>query len=190
MKKLTDLLKTIPGISPKMSEKISVYLIQNKETMINNLEQIIDETKENKICTKCNNIFKNNCLNCEKNKSRIFVVENNIDSMALVNKAKIEEPTFVLEINLRKQFSDYELINKRINQLIEMLNENSEEIIISLTPSVETELLIRSLKELMARNNIKDIKVSNLSAGIPLGGSVQYYDEQTIKEAIKNREKS
>ena len=71
----------------------------------------------------------------------------------------------------------YSLINNRIDEKV-------KEIIIALKPSVEGEMTSLYIQKLLENKNLK---VSRLSYGIPMGADIEYLDPLTIMRAIEDR---
>ena len=69
------------------------------------------------------------------------------------------------------------LINTRIT-------DETKEIIIALNPSVEGEMTSLYIQKLLEKKNVK---VSRLSYGIPMGADIDYLDPLTIIRAIDDR---
>lgn len=69
------------------------------------------------------------------------------------------------------------LVNNRIT-------EDVKEVIIALNPSVEGEMTSLYIQKLL---ETKNVKVSRLSYGIPMGADIEYLDPLTIIRAIDDR---
>ena len=59
-----------------------------------------------------------------------------------------------------------------------------EEIIIALNPTVEGEMTSLYIQKLLEKKNVK---ISRLSYGIPMGSDLEYLDPMTITRAISDR---
>ena len=68
--------------------------------------------------------------------------------------------------------------------MIDRINDNTKEVIIALNPSVEGEMTSLYIQKLLKDKNVK---VSRLSYGIPMGGDIEYLDPLTIMRAIDDR---
>lgn len=73
----------------------------------------------------------------------------------------------------------------KIKELLARIDkENIKEIIIATNPTIEGETTSLYLAKLLENKNVK---VSRLAYGIPMGGSLEYTDELTIKKALDGR---
>ena len=72
-----------------------------------------------------------------------------------------------------------------LNSLItERINGDVKEVIIALNPSVEGEMTSLYIQKLLEKKNVK---VSRLSYGLPMGADIEYLDPLTIIRAIDDR---
>ena len=72
-----------------------------------------------------------------------------------------------------------------LNSLIsERINDEVKEVIIALNPSVEGEMTSLYIQKLLEKKNVK---VSRLSYGLPMGADIEYLDPLTIIRAIDDR---
>jgi uncharacterized membrane protein YqgA involved in biofilm formation len=68
------------------------------------------------------------------------------------------------------------LINDRL--------DNVKEIILAINPSIEGEVTSLYIQKILEK---KDIKISRLSYGIPMGGDIEYLDPPMISKALDDR---
>ena len=70
-----------------------------------------------------------------------------------------------------------------INDFLKLIKiENIKEVILATSSTVEGDATAIYIKD-----HIKDIKVSRISYGIPIGGELEYVDGNTIARAIQGR---
>ncbi|MBW1673339.1 MAG: recombination protein RecR, partial [Deltaproteobacteria bacterium] len=73
----------------------------------------------------------------------------------------------------------------RIAELMSRLRkENIKEVILATNPSVEGEATASYLANLL---DGKDLTITRIALGIPLGGDLKYIDNMTLKRSIDNR---
>ena len=73
-----------------------------------------------------------------------------------------------------------------IQTLLERIDENTEEIILALNPTMEGETTVLYLSKILAQKNVQ---VTRLAHGLPMGGHLDYTDELTLSKALENRQK-
>lgn len=186
---LLENFQSLPGIGEKTAERF-VYAIneQNIEKVkefSNNLISFKENIRKCKICGHITN--KEICDICNSNsrdKSTICVVEDSKSVFRFENSGKFNGVYHILgglispidEVNPEDLSIDY-LVNKRID-------EDVKEIILALNPSVEGEMTSLYIQKLLENKNVK---VSRLSYGIPMGGDIEYLDPLTIIKALDDR---
>ncbi len=143
---------------------------------------------ENNLCSICQNPSKNRQLLC--------VVEKENDLISIENTKRYNGLYFVLGGNIlsfKKSGAD----NPRIEELKERIKDsqkfglpviNFTEIIIATNPTPEgkaTSVLIqRALKEISLSPTFK---ITHLAKGLPVGGELEYADEETLESAFEGR---
>lgn len=190
IQKLINEYKKIPGISTKLAERLVVYTIENKKDLLNVFSEVENLSKNLKKDKETGLIFLGDSEpNINKNKETLMIIESNKDYLNLVNKTKTTNAIFVLDTN-KRDLQNIIKINELIERLLFIIKKyKTKEIIFLLSPSIETELIIRIVKEEIQKSNLDSkIKMTKIAIGMPVGGSIEYGDEKTINESIKKRE--
>jgi len=190
LKKLTELFKELPGVSLKTAERMAISTIENKKDNIKTLKEIIllsEELEKDELTGLI--INKNTKPNENKEKDILLILESNNDVLNILEKTKSNKSLFILDMKNKRNFEE---TKKIIDRLIKIIRSyNTKEILFLLTPSIESELIMRVVKEEIDGSNIPvKPNLTRLSMGIPFGGSIEFTDERTIREAIKKREKA
>ncbi|HET7290097.1 MAG TPA: recombination mediator RecR, partial [Thermodesulfobacteriota bacterium] len=124
------------------------------------------------------------CRDEERDHSVICVVEEPLDQLAV---ERSREFTGVYHI-LHGVISPIEGVGPedlRIKELLRRLEEGGvKEVIIATNPSVEGEATALYLSKLIKPLGIR---VSRIAHGIPMGGDIEYIDEITLSNAIRDR---
>lgn len=186
---LIDDFKNFPGIGDKSAERF-VYAIDNLEfDKIEKFSKDLLNFKNNiKRCSVCGHITNREiCPICDgdgRDKSLICVVEDSKSVFMFEKTGKYKGTYHVLnglispidEVN-PDDINIHSLINNRINDEV-------KEVIIALNPSVEGEMTSLYIQKLLEKKNVK---LSRLSYGIPVGADIEYLDPLTIIRAIDDR---
>ena len=188
-KNLLESFKKLPGVGEKSAER-NLYAIldmdfEDVEEFSKNL--LIFKNKIKK-CKKCGHYTENEvcevCSDKTRDESIICVVE---DSKTVFNFEKIGNYIGKYHV-LNGLISPIDGINPEdinIDSLInERVNENIKEVIIALSPSLEGETTSLYIKKLLENKNIK---ISRLSYGIPMGTDIEYLDPLIIEKALEDR---
>jgi len=74
--------------------------------------------------------------------------------------------------------------NINIKSLVDRIDDNIKEVIIATDPTKDGEVTALYIAKLLEN---KDVLVTRLAHGLPMGGLLDYADELTLKKAIDNR---
>jgi recombination protein RecR len=138
------------------------------------------EARENSPQTLCEI-----CSNPLREKKLLCIVANEIDLEAIEKTKKYKGRYFILggTIPALKK-ADFEKL--RIKELEKRLKENPEieEIILAFNPNTEGEATTLYLERILKPYNKK---ITKLARGLPVGGEIEYADEETLSFAILKR---
>ena len=206
IKKLADLFSKFPTVGPRTAGRFVYYLIKQPKEKIDELTSAILELKNKiKLCKSCFQPFEFGggqlspelcaiCQNPSRNKNLLCIVEKESDLLSIENTKKFNGLYFILggTLSILGKNTD----NLRIEELKSRVKDaNFSEIIVALNPTPEgiaTSVLIeRTLKEvqekLSAQNPAISWKITHLAKGIPVGGELEYADEETLESAFEGR---
>ena len=184
---LINSLTILPGVGKKSAQRMALYLLdKNKDgagILAKNLEKAIDEIGR---CSRCRMLTSNDlckiCSDTSRDMNSICVVENPSDVLAIESTGGFKGRYFVLlgRLSPIEGISPDDLGINDFLKLIEI--ENIKEVILATSSTVEGDATAIYIKD-----HIKDIKVSRISYGIPIGGELEYVDGNTIARAIQGR---
>lgn len=215
--KLIDIFKKFPTVGPRTARRFVYYLIKLPKGHTDELSNALLELKNKiKLCQLCFNPFEpfgatqdlrpfetaqdasggNLCPICQnpaRNKNLLCIVEKEADLLSIENTKKYSGFYFILGGTLAMMRKE-DIDNLRIEQLKERVKTgNFSEIIIALNPTPEgkaTSMLVeRTLKESFgtAQDLKQGFKITHLAKGIPVGGELEYADEETLESAFEGR---
>ena len=126
--------------------------------------------------------FCNICSDKNRDKKSICVVEHISDVLAIESTGGYRGTYFVLlgRLSPMDGIGPDEIGIKDLIKIIH--NEDTEEVILATSSTVEGDATALYIKE-----NIKNVTVSRISYGIPIGGELEYVDGNTIARAITGR---
>ena len=187
--KLIEYFQKLPSIGPKTAQRLALHVIKMPENEVKNFANALIEAKTTiSYCDICFNMSSSNpceiCSNPARNKSVICVVAETKDLMAI---EKTNEYLGVYHV-LQGLISPIDGIGPddiRIKELLFRVNQNNvNEIILALNPSVEGEATSLYLTKLLKPFNVK---VSRIAFGLPMGSELEYVDEMTLARALEGR---
>jgi recombination protein RecR len=190
LQKLVNEISKLPGIGPKMAERIALFIMKNYNTLAANLINSLEEIKNIKYCEKCFNISEENicsiCKDESKNKKIICVIESPEDIVTIEKTGKYNGVYHVL-YGLIDPLNNILPENLKINELINRIKkEDIIEIIFALNHTVEGDATALFIANEIRKYDNK-IKITRLAKGLPTGADIRYADEITLGQAIIER---
>ena len=188
--RLVEEFHKLPGIGPKMANRLTYYLIRMPEEDARALAEAIVAVKEHIIlCSQCYNIADTQpcaiCSNPNRDRTRICVVEEALDVVALERTGSYRGLYHVLHgvISPMNGIGPEDL---RIRQLLPRLDSESvQEVILATNPNLEGEATSMYIQRLIAP---LVPRVTRPARGLPVGGDLEYADVLTLGRAIEGRQ--
>jgi len=181
--------RKLPGIGPKSAKRIVFFLLKFSMDDITKFSKALVEMKEKvRFCKNCFSLSEEDrcsiCKDESRDKKKICVVEEASDVIIIEKTSEYRGLYHVLG-GLLSPIDDIGPNEIKMPELINRVkNENIEEIIIALNPTVEGESTSTYLKKILEPTGVK---VTRLASGIPVGGDIEYADEITLGRAISDR---
>lgn len=192
IQKLIDLFSKFPTVGPRTAARFVFYLIKKPTEEIDEIVKSILSLKEKiKVCQNCFNPFEGEGNFCEicsdktRDKSLLCVIATESDFQAIEKTKKYKGLYFVLggTVSALKK-ADIEKL--RIKELEEKLKNTQEinEVILALNPTTEGQATALYLERTLKPFNKK---ITRLGRGLPVGGELEYADEETLTWALESR---
>ncbi len=188
---LIECFQKLPGIGEKTAERLALSTLNFEEETINVFAESLKNTKTKiKKCSRCNNLAEDDlceiCKDDSRDKKLLCVVESPKNIMLFEKLGTFHGYYHVID----GLISPLEGINPEDIHIPEMVNrikeENIEEVILALKPSVEGETTSLYISKILDKSNIL---VSKIAHGVPLGADMDYVDSLTLELALENRKK-
>ena len=186
-------LKELPSIGPRQATRLALYLVEHEDSALADLSEHIKALSQVKRCAQCFFIHENAhelCDVCEdgrRDPSRILVVEKETDLLSIEATRKFNGVYLVLgEIPKTGILEDWQ--QKRLSgfkkNVKERLGGSIKEVILGFNPT--------SFGDFHASLIAKELapyaeKTSRLGRGLPVGGEIEFADEETLGSALDGR---
>lgn len=186
---LMDALRCLPGVGPKSAQRMTFHLLERNrdgaERLASALTQALAHIHH---CKQCRILTEtevcSRCADPQRQAQQLCIVEMPSDVLAIEQATHYNGRFFVLSGHL----SPLDGIGPEalgIPQLIDLLEQNTiEEVILATNPTVEGEATAHYISQLAHARNIP---VTRLAHGIPLGGELEYLDSGTLSRAFAGR---
>lgn len=185
---LIEELSNLPGIGRKSAFRLAFYLVNGKKENAYNLSSAIKSAFDNvRHCSVCNTLTDQDiCPICKDNNrdhNTIMVVENERDMFAYENVGEYKGVYQVLGgcISPMLCIGPKDL---KIDNLMNRINQNTKEVIIATNSTIEGETTANYIVDLLKKKNVK---VSRIASGVPVGGDIENIDEITLQRAYVGR---
>ena len=189
--RLQESLAKLPSVGKKSAERMAFAMLEMDDDDLLEFSEAVRELK-NKIhfCPICGNITEDDeCYICKDNsrdRTTVMVVSSPKDVIAFENAEGYNGLYHVLggTISLSKGKGIDDL---NIKSLIQRVEEGEiKEVILATNPNVDGETTALYLaKELQDKN----VNVTRLAYGLPMGGNLDYADALTLSKAVEGRRK-
>ena len=189
---LINALERLPGIGPKSASRLAFYLLRAPEDVSLDLSIALADLKsKTAFCQECFNITeagREKCEICESSRRDtgvICVVEEALDVLALERTGGFQGKYHVLQ-GVLSPIEGIGPDDLKIKQLIaRVATGETKEVILATNPSMEgdaTALYLRQHLEPLG------VKVTRLARGLPVGGDLEYADQNTLLRALSGRQ--
>ncbi len=189
---LITALERLPGIGPKSASRLAFYLLRTSDDVAQDLSVALANLKANTaFCQECSNITeagRERCEICESSKrdaSLICVVEEALDVLALERTGGFQGKYHVLQ-GVLSPIEGIGPDDLKIKQLLARVSGGGvREIILATNPSMEGDATAQYLQGQLKQFNVH---VTRLARGLPVGGDLEYADQNTLLRALSGRQ--
>ena len=192
IERLINDISKLPGLGRRSAQRIALYLLKNKNKSLLPLIQTLRDSNDNIIeCAQCGNIDMINpcniCSNSKRDKKSICIVEDVSDLWTFERMGFYRGLYHVLGGSL-SAINGIGTNELSINKLIKRIHDqNTKEAILALSTTIEGQTTSHVIADKLELQ--KDLIVTRLAQGIPIGGEVHYLDENTLNTAFQSRKK-
>jgi recombination protein RecR len=185
-------LERLPGIGPKTASRLAFFLLRAPQDVSGQLAEALTDFKEKiALCQECFNITsagRERCEICEsglRDGATICVVEEPLDLLALERIGAYRGKYHVLQ-GVLSPIEGIGPDDLKIKPLLERIQRGGvQEVILATNPSMEGEA---TAQYLYPRLRAAGVRVTRLARGLPVGGDLEYADQNTLLRALSGRQ--
>jgi len=188
---LINYFRKLPGIGEKSAERMALSLLDLSSDDVSDFASAMLECKSKlHPCEVCGHITDKDvcdiCSSSTRNKSVICVLED-YKSVFAFEKAGNYNGVYHVLNGLISPIDDVNPEDINLSSLIDRVSKlEHPELIIALKSTIEGETTTLYIKK---KFEGKDVTISRLSYGIPMGAEIDYLDEITLDRALSDRKK-
>ena len=186
---MIDAFMKLPGIGKKSAERLAFAVLgMPREEAAGIAQAILDLKNNSRYCSVCNNITEDElcgiCRDPARDSSRICVVEEP-SNILILEKTGIFRGRYHALLGAIAPLDGIGPEDLKIDGLMERLRAGGiTEVIIATNPTVKGETTALYLSKLIKPLGIS---VSRIAYGLPVGGDIEYADENTVQRALEGR---
>jgi len=191
LSQLVDAFQCLPGVGAKSAQRMAYHLLDKQRQKGARLAQLITESMQNiNHCQSCRDYTEQEtcsiCLNSQRDSNLLCVVESPSDVVAVESTANYSGKYFVLlgHISPLDGIGPQELGMDLLQSQLQ--KSDIEEVILATSSTIEGDATANYVQHLCQSIN-KDIHVSRLAQGVPVGGELGYLDTSTLSLSLANR---
>lgn len=192
MQRLERCLSRLPGVGRRSGARMAAKLARDPDGILRQLVSVLDEVRNQVcVCSSCGSLTseeENPCPLCSsalRDGTVLCVVEDPSDIVSIEKSGEYKGRYHALMGKLspmRGEGPD----DLRIQDLLDRLDrEPFREIILALNTDAESDATCSYLASLLAK---REILVTRIAFGLPVGSGIMYADELTLSRAIAGRQ--
>ena len=189
---LINAFSRLPGIGPKTASRLTFFLLHASDEFAQDLADALQKIKSGTAyCPVCFNIMAAGramceiCESSERETGLVCVVEEPLDVLALERTDGYHGRYHVLHGAL----SPIEGITPddlKIRELLQRVRSGGiREVILATNPSLEGDATAMYLRQQLIPLGVR---VTRLARGLPMGGDLEYADQNTLLRALAGRQ--
>jgi recombination protein RecR len=195
LEKLVHELNRLPGVGPKTAQRLAYHIMRTAD-LSHNLQDAMRQVRESvHLCTLCFSYTDapdrcRLCTDAHRRDDALCVVEEPSDVVRVEASGAFRGRYHVLH----GAISPLESVGPRdlkIQELLERVERGLAgaapriaELILALDPDLEGDTTCLYLARALAD---KQIKLTRIASGVPIGSDIDYVDDRTLGRALENR---
>ena len=186
---LARALRCLPGVGPKAAQRMALHLLQHDREGAERLAHaLVGATRSVQHCERCNTFTEEAlcalCRSARRDATQLCIVETPADLLMIEQTQAYSGLYFVLMGRL----SPLDGIGPKEIRLERLLKRATDgivrEVILATNFTNEGEATAHYVGELLAA---RDLRVTRLARGVPVGGELEYVDAGTLAQALRER---
>lgn len=186
---LIEALRCLPGIGPKSAQRLAYHLMQHDRAGAARLgDAILHALQAIRHCQRCNTFTEldicERCASPRRDPSLLCVVETPVDMNMMEQTQAYQGLYYVLmgRISPMDGIGPRDLALERL--LARACDGQVREVILATNYTNEGEATAHYI---MAMLKARDINVTRIARGVPVGGELEYVDAGTLAQALRER---
>lgn len=191
IEQLIKIIAKLPSLGSRSARRIVLHLLKRREALMPQLMQALDEAYKNiKVCEICGNYdTESPCSICSSasRDSHLLCVVQDISDLWALERGGLYKGRYHILGGVLSAIDGVTPDDLNIDKLLSRIEQESiNEIILALPATVDGQITMHYISSLLKDKNVQ---ISTLAQGIPVGAELDYMDDGTIKLALDMRKK-
>lgn len=195
LEKLVHELSRLPGVGPKTAQRLAYFVLKSKDSYPAQLtEALLRVQAEVHSCTECFNYTDRNvckyCSDAHRNNELLCLVEEPSDISRIESSGAFRGRYHVLH-GVISPLDGISARDLKIAELVQKIDDGIsgvrppvKEIIFAFDADLEGDTTALYLTKILQGKNLK---ISRIAHGIPMGSDIDFIDDRTMGRALENR---
>lgn len=194
--KLVHELSRLPGIGTKTAQRLAYHMLRSPQEFVESLRSALRQIKESvHECPGCYSYTEGDelcqfCSNPNRFDHLLCVVEDPGD-IARIESSGVFRGRYHVLHGAISPLEGVTPADLKIQSLIDKVNAGLEgtrpqiqEVILALDADLEGDTTVLYLAKILSEKNVR---VTRIAHGVPIGGDIDYIDHRTLGRALENR---
>jgi recombination protein RecR len=189
LERLIEALRTLPGVGPRSAQRMAYYLLQHERPGAELLARALaDALATVRHCSQCNNFTEEEvcalCRSPRRDRSLLCVVETPAD-LAMVEQTSTYSGMYFVLMGRLSPLDGVGPHDIGLERLLARVDSGElQEVILATNFTNEGEATAHYIAEML---RARQVRVSRIARGVPLGGELEYVDVGTLSQALLDR---
>lgn len=189
LERLLQALRVLPGVGPRSAQRMAYHLLQHDRAGAGELgEALAAALATVRRCAKCNNFTEEEtcalCRSPRRDASLLCVVETPAD-LAMVEQTLTYSGMYFVLIGRLSPLDGVGPRDIGLDRLLARATDGEvREVILATNFTNEGEATAHYVAEML---RAREVRVSRIARGVPLGGELEYVDAGTLSQALLER---
>lgn len=188
---LINKISRLPGLGQRSARRIALHLMQDREVLHNLVQSMLEADEVILECSECGNMDNKSpchiCTDGTRDTKSMCIVESISDLWSIERSQSFKGQYHILG-GVLSSINNITPEKLRLYSLRDrVIKLGLNEIIISIGTTLDGQTTEYYIHDILSEFG-KELKITKLALGIPIGADLEYMDEGTISIAMKSRQ--
>lgn len=189
LERLVRALRRLPSIGEKSANRLALHILRDSKGLAKELIEALTFVREKvRFCQNCENLTEEDlcsiCKNTGRDRGLLCVVQEPVDLLMIERTGDYKGLYHILHgaLSPLDGIGPEEI---RIESLVKRVRKGGvTEVILATNPTPEGEATALYLKKALSPAGVR---MTRIASGLPVGGTLEFSDAQTLSKSLDNR---